>query len=62
MLARQEKIMLFYVNVFVHGLPLFQAMISIDRIGILLFRLLFDDETTCNKRIKNDCFTYTREI
>jgi len=46
----------------VHGLLLFRTTMLIDRIETLLFRLLFDDETTHDERIKSDCFTHIREI
>jgi len=46
----------------VHNLPLFRAITSIQRIEFLFHKLLFDDKTTRDKRIKSDCFAHIREI
>jgi len=45
-----------------HSLPLLHATMSIHRLRVLLYCLQFDDKTTRDKRIKNDCFTHIREI
>jgi len=45
-----------------HGLPLFQATISLDRLKFLFRSLLFDDKTTRDERIKSDCYAHIREI
>jgi len=46
----------------VHCLPMFRALTSNSRYQFILAHLLFDDKTTRDERIKNDCFTRIREI